>query len=84
MYSVSGGEVSYRSVIIKKASSLVGGSDYDNLDGRFATRGKEREKERMRESKKRVRISPAAEQGTDNKTLAGFTRRRINGFRSAL
>lgn len=56
------------------------GNDYDNLEGRFATRGRERE----RKSKKRVRISPAAEQGMDNKTLAGFTRRRINGSRSTL
>jgi len=53
------------------------GNDYDNLDGMFAM--EKTEKKREIEKEKEVRISPAAEQDPDNKTLVRFTRRRING-----
>lgn len=62
----SGGEVSYRGVIIKKASSLVegegGGGDYDNLEEGLRPE-ENRKRVRKKQRKRQVRISPAAEQG---------------------
>lgn len=54
----SAGKISYRGVIIKKASGEE--SDYDNSDGRSATR----EKGEENEGEAGPRISPAAERGS--------------------
>lgn len=68
---------------LRKRAVSWGGNDYDNLE-EGSRPGENRERTRKEERKKRVRISPAAEQGPDNKILAGVTRRRINGLRSTL